>query len=390
MKRSLLIVFLLTSAGSAVPAFAKDFYFGEETKGVTFTQGESDLTVRIRFQPRLDAGDIIEDRDGTAYESSSDLYLRRIRLEMTGNLLSKQIRYNLTLDGDKWEKTGNTNKVSVKYVWLTWEPAEAYSFFIGKFKLPFSRDFLTSDSTHLFVEATASGDAGKNIFGATNAYFQPKASIFGRFFDGAIAYEASVADGWQTGETIETGRTVFKAQPLLAVRTDLSLPGWVEKKKTGSYLGKGQHLTLGTSFARQGAIEYQENGFDEERTLWEADLSGHYKGLTATVEYINWKMESSDPAIAKKNPLGWYAQAGYFIEGLNIEPVARYEVYDQDSEASDKKEKSTTLGVNWYGKGHSLKLQADWVHTEYEPNATGKLANADSKDVVQLQGQLYF
>jgi hypothetical protein len=67
----------------------------------------------------------------------------------------------------------------------------------------------------------------------------------------------------------------------------------------------------------------------------------------------------------------------------------RYEVYDQDSGSSDKKENTTTVGVNWYGKGHSFKLGLNWASTKYDNSATGWLTNSDKKDVIQIQGQLY-
>ena len=89
-------------------------------------------------------------------------------------------------------------------------------------------------------------------------------------------------------------------------------------------------------------------------------------------------------------PQGWYAQAGYFIDGPNIEPVLRYEVYDQDSNSDDKQEKTTTLGVNWYAKGHSFKVGLNWAHTEFDQNASGALAADDKKDMYQAQAQLYF
>ncbi len=83
-------------------------------------------------------------------------------------------------------------------------------------------------------------------------------------------------------------------------------------------------------------------------------------------------------------------QAGYFLAGPDIEPVVRYEVYDQDSNSDDKQEETTTLGANWYGMGHSFKVGVNWVHTEYDTNASGHLANDDKKDVYQVQAQLYF
>jgi len=37
-----------------------------------------------------------------------------------------------------------------------------------------------------------------------------------------------------------------------------------------------------------------------------------------------------------------------------------------------------------------MKVGANWVHHEYDDSATGKLANDDSKDIYQVQAQIYF
>src|SRR3990170_5017926 len=391
MKRKLYAAMAVTVFGvlAGGPAYA-GFLFGEETKGVTLTSNESDLNVRIRLQPRFDFGDLV--KDGTSsYESQGDIYLRRIRLEMGGHLLTKTIAYNLTLTGDKWDKAGNANAIGVQYAFVKWLADDALVFTVGKEKLPFSRVSLTSSSKQLIVERPVSTEAAKKLFGTTDAYYQPKFSVGGRLAEGLFAYEVAVADGWQNGEAIQStgARKVLSANPVYVARVELSPPGWVEKGKSDAYLGKGQHLTLGANIANQSGIEYQTVGFEEDRTLWGFDLSGHYNGLTAQFEYNAWEIESTDPAIATKKPEGWYAQAGYFIDGLNIEPVARYEVYNHDSEAADKEEKIRTVGLNWYGKGHSFKVGANWVHHEFDTNVKEVTAD-DSKDIYQVQAQMYF
>ncbi|MBI1912034.1 MAG: hypothetical protein HYS21_08525 [Deltaproteobacteria bacterium] len=392
MKRRFAALAVIAGVLSCGSAYAEGFYFGEETKGVTFTANDSDLNIRVRLQPRFDYGDLIQSKDGKSYESESDLYMRRIRLEMGGNLLAKTIKYNFTLQADKWDQTGHTNAVQVLYSYVTWEADDALSLTVGKLKLPYSRVSLTSSSKQLLIERPVSTEAAKKIFGLTDPYFQPKIAAAGKFLDGIAAYEVAVADGWQNGQLIQTGRTVFKSNPLYVARVELSPPGWVEKSKSDAHLGKGQHLTFGANYADQSGIEYNgtTNEFKESRDLWGVDLSGHYKGITAQVEYNVWSIDSDDPAIADTKPKGWYAQAGYFIDGLNLEPVARYEVYDQNSKSNDKKEKDTTIGVNWYGKGHSFKIGANWVHTKYENSATGKLTDDDKKDIYQVQAQMYF
>ena len=389
MKRKIAAALILTALGTvaAAPAYA-GFYFGDETKGVTISNNESDLNIRVRLQPRFDFGDIVKSKDGKTYEGDKDLYLRRIRLELGGSVLTKTLLYNLTVMADKWEKAGNTNAVGIQYAYLKWLADDAFVLTAGKEKLPYSRVSLTSSSKQLLIERPISTEDAKKVFGKTDAYYQPKISAGGKFIEGVVGYEVAIADGWQNGEAIHTGKTVFKSNPVLAARVEISPPGWTEKSKSDAHLGKGQHLTLGLNYVNQGGIEYSATG-EEDRSLWGLDISGHYEGLTAQFEYNEWDIDSSNATVSK-TPKGWYAQAGYFIDGPNIEPVARYEVYDQNSDAANMEERITTVGVNWYGKGHSMKVGANWVHHEYEESATGKLVDDDSKDIYQVQAQLYF
>jgi len=391
MKRKVAAAFVISALGTiaAAPAYA-GFYFGDETKGVTISNNESDLNIRIRLQPRFDFGDIVKSKDGKSYEGDKDLYLRRIRLELSGSVLTKTLLYNLTLTGDKWDKAGNTNEIGIQSAYLKWLADDALVFTAGKEKLPYSRVSLTSSSKQLLIERPVSTEAAKKVFGKTDAYYQPKISVGGKFLEGVVGYEAAIADGWQNGDTsVSSGKNVLKSDPLLAARVELSPKGWTEKSKSDAPLGKGQHLTLGLNYVNQGGIEYSNTTGEEDRSLWGFDISGHYEGLTAQFEYNEWEIDSTDSAV-NKQPKGWYAQAGYFIDGPNIEPVVRYEVYDQDSNAANKEERIRTVGVNWYGKGHSMKVGANWVHHEYDDSATGKLANDDSKDIYQVQAQLYF
>jgi phosphate-selective porin OprO/OprP len=391
MKRNMYAVFALAAAGvlCAGPAYA-GFVFGEETKGATIANGDSDINIRVRLQPRFDFGDLVS--NGNSYDSQSDLFIRRARVELGGHLLAKEIQYSLVLTADKWEKIGNANEVGLLYAYVRWVASDAAVFTLGKEKLPYSRVSLSSSAKQLIIERPVSTEAAKKVFGATDAYYQPKFSVGGKLAEGIFGYEVAVADGWQNGEDIQaTGsRKVQTASPLLVGRVELSPPGWTEKSKSDAHLGKGQHLTLGANVASQSGIKYQTGGFEEDRSLWGVDLSGHYKGFTAQFEYNEWDIDSTDPMIAAKKPKGWYAQAGYFIEGPNVEPVARYEVYDQDSNSANKEEKVTTLGVNWYGKGHSFKVGANWLHHEFEAGASGKLASDDSRDIYQVQAQLYY
>jgi phosphate-selective porin OprO/OprP len=393
----------------AVPAFAQDFAMGEETKGLKVKiSDDTDFNLRVRLQPRFDSGDLIASKDGKSYESETDMYLRRLRLEMSGKLV-KNLKYKLTFEGDKngirgKDSASKSNEVKVQEANLDYKFADEASLRFGKAKLPFSRVSLTSSSKQLLIERPVSTEAAKKLF---DDYYQTNAMLHGKFAEGMIAYNLATADGWENGNYLngkdDKEGKVFKSDPLYVARVEVSPPGFTEKSKSDAHLGVGQHLALGLSYAAQNSIEYSTyNGVasndSEDRTLIGADISAHFGGLTLQGEYVSWKIDYSQAGKDAKEPRGWYVQAGYFIPGMNIEPVARYEVYDHDtnapSTADDTEEKVRTVGVNWYGKGHSFKIGANWVHSEYGDDAKSdvkvKGADEDSRDVYQVQAQLYF
>ena len=79
----------------ATTTYAEDFRYGDETKGLKVKiSDDTDITTRIRLQPRLDMGDLIKSEDGKSYESEMDMYIRRIRLEIGGKLYTN-LKYGL-------------------------------------------------------------------------------------------------------------------------------------------------------------------------------------------------------------------------------------------------------------------------------------------------------
>ena len=381
------IMCLLLTMILALPTAGNAFIFGQETKGIKIDMGEyTNLNIRFRIQPRLDFGDLTKNRDGSQYDSESDFYIRRARLEFEGHLF-KNLKYAVHLSADKWDKAGQDEEVELFYAYLDYSFFNALSLRAGKAKLPYSRVSLASSSKQLLIERPVSTEAAKKVF---DDYYQPNLRVHGRFLKGLIAYDFAYGDGWEEGKTLRSGNTVRAADPLFVGRVELSPPGWIESKKSDAHLGEGRHLTLGMHYAIQNAIEYRENVFEEDRSLFGFDLSGHWKGITGQFEYNEWEIDFSDSAKKSQKPEGWYIQAGYFIKGINLEPTARYEVYDQDTNTSEKKEKVWTVGTNWYAKGHSLKISANWVHSKFESQAQGRLNRDKKRDIFQIQAQFYF
>jgi len=390
-KFAKLLLIPVTILSLTTASFAQDFRMGDETKGMKVKiSDDTDISFRVRMQPRLDMGDLVKNEAGTSYESEIDNYLRRLRLEIGGNMV-KELKYSLVFEADKNGKFASsgspTNEVKIQMANIDYKFNDSLGVRFGKAKLPYSRVSLTSSSKQLIVERPVSTEAAKKLF---DDYYQSHLMFSGKASEGLFAYNFAIGDGWEPNSTISTGTTVHKSSPLYIARVEVSPPGWTETSQSDAHLGKGKHLTFGANYATQKGIEYKTTAFEEDRTITGLDVSGHWEGITGQFEYNALKEDSTDPAKGKKEPKGWYIQAGYFVPGINLEPVARYEVYDQDSNSSDKQEKTTTLGVNWYLKGHSMKIGLNRVSTKYDSSASGWLANADTKDTYQLQAQLYF
>src|SRR3990167_9144274 len=317
------IIFLMLTA----TVYAQEFMFGEETKGLKVKiSDDTDITTRIRLQPRFDMGDMATGEDKKSYESETDIYVRRIRLEIGGQLYTN-LKYSLVFEADKNGKFASTsgsptNEIKIQTANIDYKFQDAFAVRFGKAKLPYSRVSLTSSSKQLIIERPVSTEAAKKLF---DDYYQSHLMLHGKVAEGILAYNLALGDGWEPNSTINSS-TVHKSDPLYIARLELSLPGWTEKDKSDSHLGKDKHLVLGVNYAQQKGIEYKTTTYGEDRTLMGADISGHYEGFTAQIEYNEWQEKYTNPASKEKKPKGWYAQAGYFISGLNAEPVARSEI----------------------------------------------------------------
>ena len=395
---------LLTAAvaaavcGLSLPAQA-DFALGEETKGANIKfSDEADMTVRVRLQPRLDLGDVGQNATTREFYSETDFFIRRIRLETEGHL-TKALKYNLTLSADREDQnyrtrsstntstasTADDQKFGVHYAYLDYTFADAAALRFGQFKLPFSRISLSSSSKQLIVERPFSSEDAKGVFGD---YEQTELMLHGKVANGVFRYALALADGTDQNQA-GTALANPEADPLFIGRLEFSPPGWTEKGQSDAHLGKGRHLTFGVNAGVQDGIKSNGGAVEIKRNLMGADVSFHLGGFTAQAEYNTWKI--GETGLTDIEPKGWYVQAGYFIPVVNIEPVARYEVYNLDTNATTDRENTyTTVGLNWYAKGHSMKVGVNWLKTEFGTGNLGTPAQQSKRDVYQIQTQLYF
>lgn len=391
------IKLLTLAVGAAVSALAlpvhAEFALGDETKGITVKfSDEADMHVRARLQPRIDFGDLARNGTTGQYESESDLYIRRARLEIDGHI-TKALTYNLTLAADRSSQATRTANggggvnFDIHYAFLDYKFADPFRLRFGEYKLPLSRVSLSSSSKQLLVERPASTEAAKSFFGD---YEQTNLQAYGKLADGVFNYYLAIGDGTAAPASgTATNATGVESDVAFVGRVELSPPGWVEKGKSDAHLGKGKHLTFGLHAGQQKGLKSLTSATETDRSLFGGDVSFHLGGFTAQAEYNTWKTETT--GAANVEPEGWYVQLGYLIPGTSFEPAVRYETFDRNSSGTtDREDKITTAGFNWYFKGHSMKLGVNWVSTEFgRGNLTG--SNPDDKqEVFQIQTQVYF
>jgi phosphate-selective porin OprO/OprP len=392
----ILAVVLLVVSLSANSFADTEFPLGKETKGFSVKiDDDTKMNMRFRIQPRFDIGETstsLKADDGKSYSSINDMYLRRVRWEIGGNL-TKNFKFGAEFEADKTSKQDSTASVSAYHIFGDYKFSDNLGLLFGKKKLPYSRVSLTSSSKQLIIERPTVTEDAKKFFNDAHGhgYYGPQMMLHGKLAEGIFKYNLSITDGWQAGQTTKwTSKTVEKSGLAYIGRIEFSPPGWVEEKESDAHLGEGRHLTLSGYYGAQSGIEYKSDPDKEDRTLTGFDLSFHLGGLAIQGEYVSMEITPSTAGTKAVKPNGWYGQAGYYINGTAFEPAFRYEYYNKDSNKTDDDLTTTTFGFNWYPKGHSFKIGVNYATTTFGKGNSSKLAEDDNLSSIQIQSQIYF
>lgn len=377
--------------------------------------------IKVRAQTRLDAGDLLVGPGGD-YKTESDLFMRRVRLEVDKEYknppLGKELDLDITLDADRFDQDFRDgrrrdpgNRLNLLYIYGDWTFVDQFGLKVGKHKLPFLRIELTSSARQLLIERPVVTGAAKDTFGD---YKQPQINAHGKMAGGAVGYYFAYADGAANLDALEDlDRDAASAQRrrwgnAFIGRVEISpfgLPGggaFTEKKKDDTGIGAGNHLTVGLDGGLQRDIRYATASVSDaglDTSLISVDLAGRYRfgatgTLTGQMAYINFRRDFSYRG--DERPQGGYIQAGYLLPWTlwrgSLEPAARYEVFEHDrienEGESGGREKTYAIGLNHYLLKHSIKWSYNFVHTRFDRGVAEAL-NSRERDMHQLMLQLY-
>jgi phosphate-selective porin len=326
--------------------------------GITFSPG---LRVQTRY--------VNDESDG-----NNDFYTARVRLKGGGNAFGIATYYTeVKVDGTG--RFAGSASAQIENAWLRFDLKPDMAFRVGFGDATFSRDALTSDSKLLQIDRSMIKDSLASVGFADNTIGMV---LHGRPMEGRLEYYVGLFDnlafegsgGRQADELMTQARVVYNFLDPAPAR------GFGDYRS--SYVGEGQRLAIGLSAGRQGNALQGATRFD--LTGWGSDVFFNTGPVSAQAEYGRYSRALDGGGDASVS--GGFVQAGFLVTP-KLELNARYQQLDPDSEADNDLAKWSSVGANYYLRGHNLKVQTDFTHRTQEGSDV-------SYDRLQIQLQLDF
>ncbi len=350
---------------------AEDYAEAKKNRLVAYTPGKGLKATSTDGNSSLTLGGYAQfiyrytDFDDSTKDTKSDFDIRRFKLQLKGNLLSKDFGYKFQGEMASGFKTEDA------YINYKFGPHLVLK--AGQFKPPQARQELTSASRQLFPDRSLANDT-------FNLGRDQGVQAGGEFADKLFAYRIGLFNGNGPNTSNVDDNHMFTGRldvnPFGAYKMDEA--GWPSDKL---------RLNLGSSFAWEKISASDVGiGFDKDNDvldvalaldsltaasfaaaygsdltwqLWTTNLNVSWMGATFAAEHYHLNAE---PQLgADWDADGYYLQAGYQLIPKTLELGIRYSAVEStDANASARFDKSQTqFGANYYFAEHMAKLQTD-------------------------------
>jgi phosphate-selective porin OprO/OprP len=348
---------------------------------------------------------------GTHQGDRSGLEFNRLRLAFSGYALDPNFTYRFELRAD------DTENVSIYYAWMNYKFADEAQLRVGLFKLPFGRQETTTDQRLLLVDRSMANE----IFNVGRSMgVMLHGGLFGKQLDYAVAVSNGLRNNLDSVDD-EDDANELDTNPAVTARTVWhamydNLGKDFEGEPDLEY-HKKPALDFGASFAfnadrgdehnvllpyqipdpiRVGPGGYSmANTYNTNITQFGVDAAFKYLGFSTQAEYFlrivdsktdfsPWFLATGDSGTIHQQ--GAYWQAGYFIVPEKLELVARVGgIWDYGNDTMWE----YAGGVNYYIRGHNLKIQADIASISELPVRASRLEFLNQNDdIVMFRLQL--
>jgi hypothetical protein len=370
-----------------------DFLLGKEThinmKFVPEDAPDMWLKAGVRIQGTMESKNTDYNDASKTDKTLNDAYLRRVRFEVAAGF-GKHTSFVMDVRNDKSnygiENDEGSFNVGDAYVNIK-KPFDTslVNFKLYRAKIDVSRTETVKSARVIAYDRPYIADAAAqyisfNRRGANvQMYGDWNKKIHYQIAAGAAANPGKVKDATgSSGSSIElTDQSFFYGGKVKLSPFD----GWEETQVTETYMGQGKHFTLGASYwaipTMKGNIDANE--FSLNRSLINAEISGHYKGFMVQAEYFKFDdviEKNTAPTLNIGASSGWYATSEYvFTDFYYVAPFLRYESWDKFEGEEGYESTSMLAGLNWYLRGNTTKVGMYYQKDTFEQNTGDKDVN---------------
>lgn len=308
------------------------------------------------------------DRGDARWANGNDrFYLRRARLNATGRFLEDfDFRLEMDLAGSLANTTGLRAQLTDGYI--NWSRYGAANVRAGQFKTPFGFEQLYADPRLLTIERTLASD--RLTLGR-----QLGVQLGGDFLDKRLFYAAGAFNGNGANNNFNDNGKLDGVGRVGAVPWRGRLGGGPASWSVGvdGFTAEDAAVTLTPDLGldstpatpdRDGIFAGKRRGFGVDTQL----VAGRFE---LWAEYLRTRFEPAN-AIPRSvfQAGGGYVQASFYVIPQKLQIVVKQETFDPRDDVKKDQTDTSTLGVNYYFKGHDLKLMLDYLRVKAGPSGS--------------------
>jgi phosphate-selective porin OprO/OprP len=366
-------------------------------KGFTFTSPDEkfQLTLGGRIQVRYSFFDKENAQDVSQWE------VKRARIIMGGYAYSKDLTYKLEID--PVALASSKSYKGLVDAWMNYKIVDPAEIKVGQYKVPWSRQELTSDGALEFVDRSPAVDNFKPDY-------DTGAMLTGKFAKGFAYYYLGTFGG--------AGQTTLQNtnDNMLAARVAVNPFGDMAYSEGDLDDGCKPLLSIGADYFRQtitrntattyNTVAPYANGSGWVNTglnnstgplkttlgrylVNSYGIDGAFKWMGVSVQSEYMVGQADSQALSSNNILraqSFYAQAGYMVIPKKLEAAFRYSYYDPNRDVSNDTQTEQIGCLSYYFNKHNLKLQGD-IGNIHQQNTSGSATNTMQ---YRLQAQIIF
>jgi len=316
-----------------------------------FDSPDMTLELGMRLQQRLEY-ETSTPAPGGKTDGRRDFMVRRARLKANGKMQGVTYGFEWKIDGT--DQTGASPVAAVENAWMQYPlHGPQLELKAGLYDAPFSRDLLTSDSRQLAVDRGEASQVPSALGLVDNVVgFE----FMGKTTNAKLSYMVGLFDN----------RTILAAQqdvPMLAGRLEYNCYSTKDINQDAHFGTTDKWASIGVNGSYQGGIENPASGLDDSTHsaagvdgMLDFPWAGHRVFVRGELNAV--KVERS-VGTTEYNTTVKMIGGGILIKD-KIQPFIRFDQVRGDALAPRGGRRDITyVGVNYYQRQHSLKIQGD-------------------------------